>query len=1308
MKKTLCFLIVIIGFAHLANSQISHIISTGGTVNTCYGFFYDSGDALSNYSSNENFTMTFHSNDINNTVMQMNFTSFNVDPGDTLIIYDGTNISSPVIGKYNNNYAPPSFVKASIYNVSGDLTFQFISDSTVQTAGWEGAISCAQVCQQVIAVLDSALTIPHPDDSNTIKICSGTPVIFAAIGSGPETFPQNNTFYTQDYSTSLYVWNFGDGTTDTGLIVNHIYNDAHSYEVSLTITDVHGCTNSNQLDCRVYVSYNPFIGINPLPTVCSNTDSVVITAGYSDGSNIQFSNLNSSFYNNINGNIQVFDSTMFIPDGPSCAVQCYNTFVTFMAFTPGATITSAADILSICVNMEHSFSGDLGFRIICPNGQNVQLDPNTHSGGAYMGEPYGGSNHGSYDNGCNPVDNNPGTGWTYCWSEVYPQQGTLDNLSNSVSLIDSTNIYNNTNYITPSGPLSGLIGCPLNGTWNIEICDDYGIDNGYIFWWSINLDPSIVPAGWAYTIPIDTMIWSGPNIHQISDSSISVYVNSGGTFDYILSVTDESGCTYDTTITLTVITQPEINLGPDTTICNGSFISLDAGDFGSASYLWNTGDTSQAIYTPVAGLYSVTVTNTDGDSLFCVDSAHVQISVSGQSAPPLPSVSGAFRCNPGSVTLSASGGTSYIWYSALAGGNIVNYGPVFNTPYLENTTTYYVSNFNGCESMRVPVVAQINNIVVEAGTDTVIICGTNVILNSTTVYSGNNSLNYSWSPNTGLSSTTSQDPYAGPTQTTSYTVMVTDGLCTSFDEVTVFVDPINISMNFNANPQTLTSPPFNVQFDNLSPNMSNYNFTWYFGDGTSLQSNNLSVTHQYMQNGTYDVSLEASSINNGCTDVLLVNDLISCTGGINCTHTATINQTSPVSSCLGSTAALSCMQYPGAIYQWNYNDVPVPNSNSGFFFAENPGNYSVTVILDGCSITSGNIAVIFNDPPPIPEISAVGNFVYCAGGSITLSAPAGANSYLWSTNETTQSITVNSSGIYTVQVADIHGCFSQSEPYIVGASPLGTPDICIVGIDSVSGKNVVVWNKPISNAIDHFNIYSEGSQTNIFDLIGSVPYNAVSLYTDNSSLPGQQAYRYKITAVDTCNAETTLSAYHKTIHLTINQGMGNTYNLIWNYYEGFTFPSYIIYRGTSPTNMTLLNTLASSLNSYTDLTPPAGYVYYQVEAVNPTPCTPSKTTYFSSRSNIATNNTTAIENISIDDITVRIYPNPANDYLFVETAIVPSKTSIKIFNLEGQLIVRQYLTNALTSINISRLSKGIYFIKVENSEGLIVRKFVKE
>jgi len=121
MKKTLCFLIVIIGFAHLANSQISHIISTGGTVNTCYGFFYDSGDALSNYSSNENFTMTFHSNDINNTVMQMNFTSFNVDPGDTLIIYDGTNISSPVIGKYNNNYAPPSFVKASIYNVSGDL-----------------------------------------------------------------------------------------------------------------------------------------------------------------------------------------------------------------------------------------------------------------------------------------------------------------------------------------------------------------------------------------------------------------------------------------------------------------------------------------------------------------------------------------------------------------------------------------------------------------------------------------------------------------------------------------------------------------------------------------------------------------------------------------------------------------------------------------------------------------------------------------------------------------------------------------------------------------------------------------------------------------------------------------------------------------------------------------------------------------------------------------------------------------------------------------------------------------------------------
>ena len=37
-------------------------------------------------------------------------------------------------------------------------------------------------------------------------------------------------------------------------------------------------------------------------------------------------------------------------------------------------------------------------------------------------------------------------------------------------------------------PFSNLNGCPLNGTWEIEICDIFSIDDGYLFDWGISFD----------------------------------------------------------------------------------------------------------------------------------------------------------------------------------------------------------------------------------------------------------------------------------------------------------------------------------------------------------------------------------------------------------------------------------------------------------------------------------------------------------------------------------------------------------------------------------------------------------------------------------------------------------------------------------------------------------------------------------------------------------------------------------------------------------------------------------------------------
>ena len=59
--------------------------------------------------------------------------------------------------------------------------------------------------------------------------------------------------------------------------------------------------------------------------------------------------------------------------------------------------------------------------------------------------------------------------------------------------------------------------------------------------------------------------------------------------------------------------------------------------------------------------------------------------------------------------------------------------------------------------------------------------------------------------------------------------------------------------------------------------MSDYDFWWDFGDGTTIQSNNLNVFHEYAANGLYTVSLFATDLTN-CWNTLIETDYIYTTG----------------------------------------------------------------------------------------------------------------------------------------------------------------------------------------------------------------------------------------------------------------------------------------------------------------------------------------------------------------------------------------------------------------------------------------------
>jgi hypothetical protein len=425
------------------------------------------------------------------------------------------------------------------------------------------------------------------------------------------------------------------------------------------------------------------------------------------------------------------------------------------------------------------------------------------------------------------------------------------------------------------------------------------------------------------------------------------------------------------------------------------------------------------------------------------------------------------------------------------------------------------------------------------------------------------------------------------------------------------------------------------------------------------------------------------------------------------------------------------------INPWNYSSIQWTGPN-GFSSNEyNPivslhatpamsGTYYLVVnYSNGCTsgvLTDSTIVTVNPSAPPI----AGNNGPICIGSTLQLTASDMPDAtYTWygpdGFTSTLQNPTVSNnatadmSGSYYVFANYNNGCVSQAGVTEVWVNPpLTTPEICMVSVDNVTSKNVVIWNKPQTTAIVNYNVYAESNQANIYNLIGTVPYASMSTFEDTTSNPIQQAYRYKISEVDTCGVETELSDYHQTIFLIICQGMNGSYNLLWTPYQGFEFPSYTIYRGTSAADLTLFATVSSSLNFYADLTPPSGTVYYQVEAVNPNPCTPAKSDmYNSSKSNIASNANTGIDENNLSG-KISVYPNPISDIMNVEyTVDEPGKVSLSIFNTFGQLIATPFNGVQTTgkhkiAYDASTLPKGIYMLRYSYENRFYNVKLVKK
>jgi gliding motility-associated-like protein len=152
-----------------------------------------------------------------------------------------------------------------------------------------------------------------------------------------------------------------------------------------------------------------------------------------------------------------------------------------------------------------------------------------------------------------PIDNDadltPGTGWDYYWEPGATNGTWVDNAGGTL----------------PSGayesiqPFTNLNGCPLNGSWEIEVCDLFASDNGFIFDWSIEFAPELYPEAVSFTPTFgpecDSTYWEGPSI--IDDGGdcniVTISPQFIGDESYTYRAQNDFGCYYERSIDVTVV-----------------------------------------------------------------------------------------------------------------------------------------------------------------------------------------------------------------------------------------------------------------------------------------------------------------------------------------------------------------------------------------------------------------------------------------------------------------------------------------------------------------------------------------------------------------------------------------------------------------------------------------------------------------------------------------------------------------------------------------------------------------------------------
>jgi len=541
--------------------------------------FFDAGGSGANYGPNENHVITFCP-DANGSKVSVAFGNnagyvWDVDGSDMVTVYDGPTTSSPVLWSGNSvtdpNGPSSALTVASWNNVSGCITIQFVSDGANQGQGWGAFVSCGTPWQPFEMHMTASigngeangagdgLNDLFPLDTGYVDVCLGDSILFTATPifpyePGGALGATNGGGYNQS-NTYTRQWSISDGSVYTTNSFWFKPNARTGYFVELKVTDPNG--QFAIINSKVRVSTIPsFATCQAVPDTLCLGQAAQLVGGITPADTAGVQGTAGNFQ--INGS---FGQQLYLPDGSG---QVYSTVINITGFPTGTTIQNLGDLDQICVDIEHSYLGDLEMWIECPNGQESAVF-NAYNPGYLPGGFGGGGTFlgGANDNGPNGVI---GVCETYCFSQA---PGSLPSWNNG---------YNTMNTSFPSGSFAGsqmivpgtynpqgnyatdLAGCPLNGAWTLFIRDNLSIDDGFVCSWGIYFDASLNPNNETYQPYFVDEFWSpDPTILTAIDTFLLVKPVTPGSNFYTFNVEDNFGCSYDTTIRVVTIPSATIN-----------------------------------------------------------------------------------------------------------------------------------------------------------------------------------------------------------------------------------------------------------------------------------------------------------------------------------------------------------------------------------------------------------------------------------------------------------------------------------------------------------------------------------------------------------------------------------------------------------------------------------------------------------------------------------------------------------------------------------------------------------------------------